>query len=64
MSPGFLSAKGDLTPGNNFTGLKLMYWSNSLLNFNNDPQSEIWSGTFSGHPTAPVSYTHLRAHET
>jgi len=37
ISPGFLLAKGQGTPSNNFTGLKLIYWSNSLLNFNKDP---------------------------
>ena len=53
MSPGFLLASGQGTPGIRRTGRRLTYWSNSRRNFSSEPHSEMWSGTVSGQPTAP-----------
>lgn len=51
IAPGL--ASGEVTPGINRTGRRLTYWSNWRRNCTSEPQSETWSGTFSGHPTAP-----------
>ena len=40
-------------PGISRTGRRLTYWSNSRRNRISEPHSEMWSGTFSGQPTAP-----------
>jgi len=44
---------GAVTPGISLAGLTLTYWSNSRRNSSSEPQSEMWSGTLSGQPTAP-----------
>ena len=46
-------ASGERTPGIRRTGRRLTYWSNSRRNCSSEPQSETWSGTVSGQPTAP-----------
>ena len=53
MSPGLRPASGDGTPGIRRTGRRLTYWSNSRRNWISKPQSEMWSGTLAGQPTAP-----------
>ena len=53
MSPGLRSASGERTPGISRTGRRFTYWSNSRRNRISEPHSEMWSGTFSGQPTAP-----------
>ena len=53
ISPGRRPASGDGTPGIRRQGRKFTYWSNSRLNFSSDPQSDTWSGTVAGQPTAP-----------
>ena len=53
MSPGLRPARGQGTPSKRRTGRRLMYWSNSRRNFSSDPQSDTWSGTVAGQPTAP-----------
>jgi len=41
MSPGFLLASGDGTPGIRRTGRRLTYWSNSRRNWISEPHSEM-----------------------
>ena len=53
ISPGFLPASGDFTPGIRRTGRRFTYWSNSRRNWISEPHSEMWSGRIDGMPTAP-----------
>ena len=53
MSPGWRPASGQGTPGISRTGRRFTYWSNSRRNRISEPHSEMWSGIFSGQPTAP-----------
>ena len=48
-----LRTTGQTMPGIRRAGRRLTYWSNSRRNRMSEPHSEMWSGTFSGQPTAP-----------
>ena len=52
---------GTATPGISRTGRRFTYWSNSRRNWISEPQSEMWSGTFAGQPTAPKKIASWRA---
>ena len=47
------SASGVGMPGISRHGRRLTYWSNRRRNWISEPQSETWSGTVAGQPTAP-----------
>ena len=58
MSPGLRGwpsrrTTGERMPGISRAGRRLTYWSNSRRNFSSEPQSDTWSGTVAGQPTAP-----------
>ena len=57
-SSGVLFASGVSTPSYKTTGLRFMYWSNSLRNFKRIPCSRI-PGLTSGCPIAPKSIESL-----
>src|SRR4249920_1695296 len=52
MSAGPLSLSGDSTPGNSFTGRRLMYWSRPKRRSRRSLRSRM-PGATSGWPTAP-----------
>ena len=53
ISPGLRSASGERMPGIRRTGRMLAYCSNARRILMSRPQSETWSGTMAGQPTAP-----------
>ena len=53
MSPGLRSARGERMPGIRRTGRMLAYCSKARRILMSRPQSETWSGTLAGKPTAP-----------
>ena len=61
MSPGCRSASGDLMPGISRTGRMLAYCWKPRRSGISRPQSEMWSGTFVGKPTAPRKIASCRA---
>ena len=60
MSPGRRSASGVRMPGMSRQGRRLTYWSKSRRNLMSEPQSETWSGTAAGQPTAPKKMASCR----
>ncbi len=53
MSPGLRLTSGDGMPGISLHGRRFTYWSKRRRNWISDPQSDTWSGTVAGQPTAP-----------
>ena len=53
MSPGLRFASGLGMPGIRRHGRRFTYWSKRRRNWISEPQSDTWSGTVAGQPTAP-----------